>query len=166
MQSSIRLGELLHSVERGIYIKPQTLTLSEYLQQWLDGYVKTNCSLRTLDGYQSIVNRHLISNLGHIYLARLQAGQIQQYYDHALMKGRANGKGGLSAQTVLHINRVLFETLSHAVRRGVLVHNVAELVDSPRASKAKVKTLLPEEVVALLSAARGNSLLRYYLCGS
>jgi len=36
------------------------MTEAEHLRQWLDGYVKTNCTMRTLDGYRSIIERHLI----------------------------------------------------------------------------------------------------------
>ncbi|GAH16698.1 unnamed protein product, partial [marine sediment metagenome] len=90
-----------------MYIKPHRLTLGEYLRQWLDGYVKTNCSPRTLDGYQSIVNRHLIPNLGGILLTQLHPQEVQHYCSRALTGGRTDGKGGLSPRTVLHIHRVL-----------------------------------------------------------
>lgn len=71
------LRELLHSLETGSYVKPQRLSLGEYLYQWLDSYVKTNCSPRTLDGYQSVISRHLIPNLGQILLNQLKPQHIQ-----------------------------------------------------------------------------------------
>ena len=43
-----------------------------------------------------------------------------------------NGKGGLSAQTVHHYHRLLFEALRYAVRHDMLVRNVCEAVDPPR----------------------------------
>jgi hypothetical protein len=63
-----RLNELLVSLEKGIYTPPGRLTVAEHLHQWLEGYVKTNCSQRTFDGYQSIMERHLIPALGHVQL--------------------------------------------------------------------------------------------------
>jgi len=151
------LRKLLQSLEMGSYIKPQRLRLGEYLQLWLDGYVKTNCSPRTLDGYQSIVNRHLTPNLGRIPLTQIHPQQIQQYYSRALAEGRTDGKGGLSARTVLHIHRVLFEALNYAVRQGFLIRNAAELVDPPKAIKLKMKTLTPQEVARLFNAARDTA---------
>lgn len=111
-----KLRELLTSLDKGVYIKPRRLTLGEYLHQWLGGYVKTNCSPRTLDSYQSIVDRHLIPNLGGILLTQLHPQEVQQYYSCALTGGRTDGKGGLSPRTVLHIHRVLVEALNYAVR--------------------------------------------------
>ena len=151
-----KLRELLTSLDKGVYIKPQRLTLGEYLHQWLDGYVKTNCSPRTLDGYHTIMRCHLIPNLGMIPLAKLQPQHIQQYYAQALSDGRADEKGALSARSVLHIHRVLFQALNYAVKQELLIRNVAELVDPPRAKKAEMRTLTPKEVSRLLNAAKST----------
>jgi len=149
------LRELLYSLERGICIRPQRLTMGEYLHQWLDGYVKTNCSTRTLDGYHTIIRCHLVPALGMIPLAQLQPQHIQQYYAQALLDGRADGKGALSARSVLHIHRVLSQALNYAVRQGLLIRNIAELVDPPRARKPKLRTLTSGEVSQLLGADKG-----------
>jgi integrase len=146
-----RLNELLPSLSNGIYVPPGRLTLTEHLHSWLNGYVKTNCSQRTLDGYETIVEHHLIPALGHIQLKQLQAQTIQAYY------GRAYEK--LSARSVHHHHRVLSEALKYAVRQGCLGRNPCELVDPPSPRKKTMRFLTPEEVETLLSAARGN---QYY----
>jgi len=151
-----KLRELLNSADKGVHIKPQRLKLADYLRDWLNGYVKTNCSQRTLDSYETIINRHLTSNLGHVTLTQLEPSAIQQYYSQTLAAGRVDGKGGLSPRTVLHIHRVLYESLNYAVRQGFLIRNVAELVDPPKAKKPLMKTLTPEEVARLLNAARST----------
>lgn len=152
-----RLAELLVSIEEGSYVKPKRLGLAEYLQQWLDGYVKSNCSPRTLDSYQCIVKCHLVPSLGMIPLSQLQPQHIQQYYAQALSHGRSDGKGGLSARTVLHVHRVLFEALNCAVRQGLLIRNAASLVDPPRARKRIMKTLSLAEVSKLLGVAKATA---------
>jgi len=43
-----RLAQLLVGIEEGSFIKPKRITLGEWLGDWLNGYVKTNCSPRTL----------------------------------------------------------------------------------------------------------------------
>ncbi|MBA7485865.1 Tyrosine recombinase XerC [subsurface metagenome] len=146
-----RLAQLLVNIEEGSYIKPKRITLGEWLGNWLNGYVRTNCSLRTLDGYQSIVRHHLIPSLGTIPLAQLQPQHIQQYYARAL--SGAGDRKELSARTVLHFHRVIFQALKYAVRQGLLIRNPAQLVDPPRARKPKMRTLMPEEVARLLSVA-------------
>jgi integrase len=95
-----RLTELLSSLDKGVYTPPGRLTVAEHLHQWLGGYVKTNCSQRTLDGYQSIIDRHLIPALGNTQLKHLHPQMIQAYYGKACEK--------VSARTVAKHHR-LFE---------------------------------------------------------
>jgi len=102
-----KLNELLVNLEKGIYAPPGQLTVGEHLHNWLEGYVKTNCSQRTLDGYQSIIETHLIPTLGHIQLKHLHPQAIQSYYGKACEK--------LSARTVHHQHRVLSQSLKYAV---------------------------------------------------
>ena len=141
-----RLTELLSSLDKGVYTPPGRLTVAEHLHQWLDGYVKTNCSQRTLDGYQSIIERHLIPALGHVQLKQLQPPTIQGYYGKACEK--------LSARTVHHQHRVLSQSLKYAVRQGYLGRNPCELVDPPSIHKKTMRTLTPEEVGILLETAK------------
>jgi len=143
-----RLTELLSSLDKGVYTPPGRLTLAAHLHQWLEGYVKTNCSQRTLDGYQSIIERHLIPALGHVQLKQLQPPTIQGYYGKACEK--------LSARTVHHQHRVLSQSLKYAVRQGYLGRNPAELVDPPSPRKKAMRTLTPYEVEVLFDTAKDN----------
>ena len=150
------LRVILTSIEAGTCIKPTKLTVAEYLQQWLRDYAAINTAPRTYEGYAGIVHAHLIPALGSIPLVALQPQHIQAYYSKALQSGRKDGKGGLSAQTIHHDHRVLFEALQHAVKQGILIRNVAEAVDPPRPEYKEMATLAPEAVNKLLDAVRGT----------
>jgi len=147
-----RLHELIVSLEKGVYTPPGRLTLADHLHNWLEGYVKTNCSQRTLDGYQSIIGCHLIPGLGHIQLKQLQPRVIQAYYGKAVQH--------LSARTVHHQHRVLSQALKYAVRQGYLGRNPCDLVDPPSAKRTKpMRTLTPAEVEVLFNKAQDS---QYY----
>lgn len=143
-----RLTELLSGLDKGIPLPPGRLTVADHLKQWLDGSIRSNCSVRTLDSYQSIVERHLIPELGHIQLKQLQPSMIQAYY------GKACGQ--LSAITVRHHHRVLFQSLKYAVKQGYLGRNPVDLTDPPSPRKKTMRTLTQAEVDTLLEAASGN----------
>jgi len=143
-----RLTELLASLDKGVYIPPGRLTVAEHLHQWLEGYVKTKCSQRTFDGYQSIIERHLIPALGHIQLKQLQWQTIDAYYGKACET--------LSARTVHHQHRVLSQSLKFAVRQGYLGRNPAELVSPPSPHKKTMRTLTPFEVEVLFDMAANS----------
>ena len=143
-----RLTELLSSLDKGVYTPPGRLTVTEHLNQWLTGYVKTNCSQRTLDGYQAIIEHHLIPAFGQLQLKHLHPQAIQSYYGKACEK--------LSARSVHHQHRVLSQSLKYAVRQGFLGRNPAELVDPPSPRKKAMRTLTPFEVEVLFDTAKDN----------
>jgi integrase len=143
-----RLNELLVSLEKGIYTPPGRLTVAAHLRHWIEGYVKTNCSQRTLDGYQSIIDTHLIPAFGQFQLKHLNQQTIQSYYGKACEK--------LSARTVHHHHRVLSQSLNYAVRQGYLGRNPTEMVDPPSPRKKVMRTLTPMEVEILLENAQDN----------
>ena len=146
-----RLTELLAGLEKGTCLPSGRMTVSELFDQWLDGYVKTNCSLRTYDGYKSIIDIHLSPALGHIKLKYLQAPDIQKYY--------ADKCETLSARTVHHHHRVLSQALKFGVRQGYLGNNPCVLVDPPSPRKKVMRTLDPAEVEILLKYAQNS---RFY----
>ena len=143
-----KLNELLVNLEKGIYTPPGRLTVGEHLHNWLEGYVKTNCSQRTLDGYQSIIETHLIPALGHIQLKHLHPQAIQSYYGKACER--------LSSRTVHHHHRVLSQSLKYAVRQGYLGRNPCEFVDSPSPKGRAMRTLTSGEVEVLFENAQDN----------
>jgi len=143
-----RLHELIVSLEKGVYTPPGRLTLAEHLNNWLEGYVKTNCSLRTQDGYESIVRNHLIPALGHVQLKQLHPQLIQGYYGKACER--------LSARTVAKHHRLLSQALKYAVRQGYLSRNPCDLVDPPAWKGKVMRTLTPTEVEVLLKIAEDN----------
>ena len=146
------LRAVLTRIEGGAYVKPAKLTVGEYLEQWLQSYVSSNVGPRTRERYVEIIHAHLIPALGSIPLIALRSQHIQTYYGKALESGRRDGNGGLSAQTVQHHHRVLYEALKHAVKHGTLIRNVAEAVDPPRPEHKEMVTLAPEDVNKLLDA--------------
>ncbi|MFC1968609.1 tyrosine recombinase XerC [Chloroflexota bacterium] len=143
-----RLNELLVSLEKGVYTPLGRLTVAEHLHNWLEGYVKTNCHVRTLDGYQSIVERHLIPALGQVQLKHLHPQAIQSYYGKAVEK--------LSPRTVAKHHRLLSQALKYAVRQGYLGRNPCDLVDSPSWKGKAMRTLVPTEVEVLFENAQDN----------
>ncbi len=146
-----RLNELLVALEKGSYAPTGKITVAEHLQQWLDGYVKTNCSPRTLDGYGAIIQNHLIPAFGRIPLKQLQPARIQTYYGEACER--------LSSRTVHHHHRILSQSLKYAVRQGYLGRNPCDLVDPPSPRRKVMRTLTPVEVDVLLLTATGS---QYY----
>ena len=156
------LREILLSIEQGAYVKPNKINLGELLGKWLIEYASMNTTDRTQESYASIVERHLIPGLGRVSLVELQAQHIQSYYANKLSKGRTDGKGGLSARSVVYHHRILSKALDYAVKMGLVVRNVAKVVEPPRVARKTMQTLSPEEATRFLDAARETDYYVYF----
>jgi integrase len=156
------LREILLSIEQGSYVKPNKLTLGELLRQWLEDYASMNTTDRTQESYTSIIEKHLIPALGKVSLVELQAQHIQSYYAKKLSEGRADGKGGLSARSVVYHHRILSKALDYAVKMGLVVRNVAKVVEPPRVARVTMQTLSTEEVTRFLDVARETDYYVYF----
>ena len=151
-----RLSELLHQVDTGGFVRPSKLTVAEFLRQWLRDYAASNVRPLTAAGYAQRIDRHIIPALGRIPLSELQPSHLQTFYRKAVQNGRLDGEGGLSARSVLHIHRVLYDALAIAVKWGLVIRNVAQAVDPPRATRKEMRTLDAEGVNRLLEASQGT----------
>lgn len=100
---------------------------------------------------QGACDGHIGPSLGKIALSKLTRGDVQDFLN-------AKSAGGLSATTVVHLRSVLRAALNDALRRELLDHNVAELVDVPRATKRPATVLTAAQAHRLLDAARGHRL--------
>lgn len=77
--------------------------------------------------------------------------QIDAMYADLMRKGRADGKGGLSAKTVLYTHRVLNETLEHAVRKNLIARNpVKNIMNTPRPKRFHSTVYSVDELLELL----------------
>ena len=140
--------------QEGVFLTPEKLTLSTYLNTWLGSYAKVNVKASTYAQYEAIVKKRLIPWAGGCDIKAITPMQIDDFYATLLRQGRADGKGGLSAKSVLYIHRVLNEALGHAVQKGLLVKNpLISVTNIPKAKKFKASAYSAEEIRSLLEAA-------------
>jgi integrase len=149
------LRTVLTSIDGGTFTDPSKMMLAEWLRQWL-AEAQHSVARKTLERYREIVELHLVPGLGAIPLAKLQAVHIQSYYGEALASGRRDGTGGLSAQTVVHHDRVLNVALKRARSLRLITGNPVEDVSRPKVARREIEVLEPAEAAVLLAAARGT----------
>lgn len=158
-QADNRLSELLTTLHNGTFVKPEKLTVADYLEQWLKDYAYPNLSPRTAEGYAGIVKGHLIPAFGKVHLAELRPDMIQRYYSDKLSTGRYDGKGGLSARTVRHHHMCLHSALKNAVKMSLLMRNPVEAVTAPRPKDKEIQTMNESDINIFLEYAKST---QYY----
>jgi len=149
-EAEMRLSEILNQIDNGTFLKPGKTTMAEYLNKWLLDYAKPNLSPRGYERYESIIRVHLIPSLGSITLTQLRADHLQSHYTAKL-------NSGLSALTVRYLHTVIHKALQTAVKRGLVVRNVADGVDVPRARRNDMQTWDEYEVNRFLETAKEST---------
>jgi integrase len=163
-EAQAKCADVISAMRRDTYIEPDKATLAQFLERWLS-HIKTQVSPRTYRGYAEIVRRNLAPALGSVRLAKLRPEQISEAYGKALVSGRRDGKGGLSAQTVKHTHKVLKQALTQACMWRAITHNPAALVRPPKVERKEMQTVDTDQTARMIEVARGTPIFIPILLG-
>ena len=153
---SDRLRKIRNDVAEGRPVINERLTMAEYMNRWLYDVAKLRTRPMTWRGYEHLVRLHILPTLGRVRLAKLSPQHVQTLVTLKTREGR------LAPRTIQYMHSVLRAALNQAVRWRMVHYNAAAMVSPPRAIRAEVKVLTPEEARRLLDAARGDRLEALY----
>ena len=162
------------AVEDGTHVAPHKLTLEEFVNGrsgepgWLDHLdtLVTRGKLRpaTVAQYRGLMTLHVLPRLGKVKLAELTVPKLDRLYADLLISGKAPRKKGgqatgLSGTSVHLIHVTISKALSDAVRRDLLVKNVAKSVtEAPQVASPEKTIWTPVELDQFLEAVRSDRL--------
>jgi integrase len=134
----------------------RSLTFGAYLTgQWLPTK-RLHLATSTYRGYERNVNRHIVPVLGRTPIRRLRFQQIEALYDALLHQA---GGRGLAPKTVYSVHLIIRGALADALRRGLVVRNVALVARAPRQralQRIEGTALTDEQLRQLLRTACGH----------
>ena len=81
--------KLESTVTTGLYIEPSKVTVSEFLNTWMEEIAKPSLRLSTYYRNKGVLDNHINPALGKIQLCKLSAIQIQQLYNRKLSEGQS-----------------------------------------------------------------------------
>jgi len=151
------LRNLLTALDTGTYADSGRLTLGAWLDRWLDGR-RHSIAPKTAERYAELIANHLKPVIGAIALGKVTTAQLNEFYADRLGRGRIDGKGGLSAQTVRHLDRLLHRVFHDAIKARLLAFNPTDFVERPKIDRKPKRTLQEEEFAALFRKAAGGLL--------
>ncbi len=163
-QAQVKCSELIAAIKGESYVDPSRQTVAQYLDRWLT-YMGSQLSPRSHERYTEIVKKNLVPALGGICLTKLRSRHVAEAYHEALASGRRDGKGGLSASTVVYMHRILRQALAQAVAWHELVRNEAAAVKPPKVERKQMTVLNTDAAAAVIEAARDTSLFIPILLG-
>ena len=127
----------------------RTETVGQWLEHWVENVGARSVRPKTLAGYRTAVNVHLILGLGAHRLDKLLPEHIERFDTRLLATGRAPA-------TVHQVHRTLRTALNEAVRRSRIATNPAQIARSPRLVEAEIEPFTMDGARQLLGTAIGR----------
>ncbi|GAA5057527.1 tyrosine-type recombinase/integrase [Thermocatellispora tengchongensis] len=113
---------------RGEYIDRNTITVAEYLTEWIEAHA-VEIKPKTLADYRYLLDRYVKPRVGDLRLQAVRPSTITKLYRDLMAGGGRNGRP-LSSRTIDYVHAVLRKAFRDAV-------NVDELLPSNPVERAK-----------------------------
>lgn len=131
------LNEELNRQYKG-YSRPEETKLCDYLDMWIENYIKGERAENTYDKYQKAIINRINPCIGNIRLCDLKAIHIDKLL-------RTLKKDKLSGTTIQKYYGVLNTALNRAVKLQMILENPCKYIDTPKREKFKANILTLEE---------------------
>ena len=114
----------------------------------------------TYQGYESLACSHILPyfDASRLKLQQVTRQVLQDYLDEKAAHGRKDGKGGLSPRSLRLHKNILYQTLTEAVKAGLLPANPCEYVDLPSVPRHEAHFYTAEQLQVLLEAIQDDPL--------
>lgn len=128
----------------GIEVK-RTVTFGEYAKEWYEIYKKPNVSYSSQRTYESILNGHILPELGERRMQAITANDLQMLF---------NKKQGLGSSTISIIKLIITGTFVKAYAQGIIDRDPSAGLMRPAAKEeSKRRALTDAETKAVLKVA-------------
>ena len=140
---------------------------SEWLNIWLENYVKPTHKIRTFDLYRQMVEKKIVPYLGDYDMNELAPITIQQYVTEMIENGNTRTGKGLSSNSVNGIISVIQSSLQTAYRLGLTAAYVGDKIQRPKSCEKKVECFTAAEQKRLeeaIMASKKQKLFGIVVC--
>ena len=141
--------DAIRDMEQGVDLSIRTVSVSAFLDRWLDDTAKNRVRPSTLEIYRNHKKRYIDPAFGHVKLRELSAQHVNKMMSDMV-------KTGKSPSTANRTRATLRNALTSAVKWGYVPQNVAALADPRTAERIRIKPLELDEILAFLEFTRNH----------
>lgn len=143
------LRAILHKQDKGMGVEPSQLTVSAYLDGWLEDIAPRSVAPKALERYRGLVKHQIKPHLGAIRLQKLRPADISSWIG-------VLEKSGLSIRSIRHAHGCLRTALAHAAAMEIIERNVARIVRPPKLERTAVEILTSDQIADTLRKLEGH----------
>lgn len=154
-EAESKLNEILYRLENG-YISPSEMILSQYMDMWLEDYIRYEKSDNTYEKYKAVIEKYINPILGTIKLIDLKVLNIEKFIRDLKRKK-------LSPTSTQNYYGILRAALNKAVKLQMLNDNPCKYIDTPKRSKFKASVLTVNEFKLIYNMLNDDSYEDYIM---
>lgn len=139
-----------NEIDKGMTFASTTVTLSDYLQGWLNS-IKASKSKNTWLSYEQLMRNHVLPVIGKVKLKDLSPDKIQTFYNHLMATD-------VGDQSIIKIHIMLHSALEQSVKVGLSIRNATNGAIPPKPPVKEMAILEESQVSQMLVAAQGSRL--------
>ena len=151
---SAKLRQLTEAYKGVDLTEESNMSLSVWLDKWLDEYMAATLRPTTLNGYRRSLELHVKPYFGNKALSKITAADLRSLYRTLQETGRVHPRDGqspgLSARTVHGIHTTLHHALKTAMEQNLIPNNPAAEVDPPKFDGAPMNILTEAQLDAFM----------------
>ena len=152
LQARQGLRAFLAQRESSRAVAPNSMTLDEWLEYWMEQVIVPSRAETTAYSYRKIIENHLSPALGAVPIQRLTPQRLQSYYTFLLQEKK------LSPNTIRRHHDLLSAALHTAQRQDILLRSPTDRVDPPKVVHRETRFYSPEELKTLYALCRDTPL--------
>ena len=150
-EAKATLRRLITDVEDGDAIKKAPITVQQWVEEYINLYVKPTVSITTLVGYKNKINCYIIPELGKIKLTELKAKHVQGMVNKMLEKG-------LSPKSIREAYNLINAPMKKAVVLRKIKMNPCDGISLPKNKKPQFQVYDTETMQRALECAKGTDM--------
>jgi len=143
------LNKALYELDNGVYVEPNKIKLTVWLDTWLKEYKANSLKPSTYESYERVIRLYIKPAMGKHNLKDIRPDELQTLLNKMT-------RDGLSARTVKYTNQIFHSALKQAIKNGILLKNVAEMVSLPKGAKREMRVLTKDEQDTFLKYLKGQ----------
>ena len=150
------MAEYIRELEKGYHVTNSKITVSEWIDTWMDVYIEPNVSPTTLSGYKGMIRRYIKPLIGNIQVQELTTLTVQDWVNR-LKVSPSSGKP-MSVKTIKHTYHVLKGCMDKAVLAGITPRSPCASIMMPKGQKKPPVIYNQQQIKQLIAAAKGTEM--------
>lgn len=130
----------------------RTLSVKEWLEEWLEFYKKNTVRVSSYARYRTAVYKHIVPQMGDQLISEITPDEIQLFIKY--LYERAGKNGGLAPATVRSYYNILKTAFEAAVQQEIINRNPCVNISLPQNNKNRPDYLDAEEYRKLMGALK------------